>query len=304
MPWLKFMAATRSRSGFNMNEIANYIAVDTIEEAAETLAAGPVTVLAGGTDLMLQTEAGTRSYAATLMNIRRVAKLRGVGLEDGSLTIGALTTVSDLLADPIIGAHCPILAETADQFASPQIRNMASIGGNICNASPAGDLLVPLIALGAEVALVSKADGALHSRRMPVEEFVIGPGASKLGDTEILTFVHIPSQDGAAGAFRKFGPRPALEIAIAAVAVTGRIEDGKFAHMRVAFGAVAPTPVRGRAVEAALEDKPATDETINAALAATDADISPIDDVRASAWYRRHLIRTLTQEILADVFRA
>ena len=146
-----------------MNEIANYIAVDTIEAAAETLAAGPVTVLAGGTDLMLQAEAGARAYATTLMNIRRVTELRGVRLEDGSLVIGTLTTVTDILADPLIGAHCPILAETADQFASPQIRNMASIGGNICNASPAGDLLVPLIALGAEVELVSKPNGTSHS---------------------------------------------------------------------------------------------------------------------------------------------
>ena len=287
-----------------MNEIANYIAVDTIEAAAETLAAGPVTVLAGGTDLMLQAEAGARAYAATLMNIRRITELRGVRLEDGSLVIGALTTVTDLLADPLIGAHCPILAETANQFASPQIRNMASIGGNICNASPAGDLLVPLIALGAEVELVSKPNGALVSRRVPVEDFVTGPGTSDLSDAEILTFVHIPVQDGAAGAFRKFGPRPALEIAMVAVAVCGRIEGGKFDHMRVAFGAVAPTPVRGRNVEAALEGKPATEDTIAAAIAAADADISPIDDVRASAWYRRHLTRALTQEILADVFGA
>lgn len=285
-----------------MNEIANYIAVDTIEEAAETLAAGPVTVLAGGTDLMLQTQAGTRTYGATLMNIRRVAALRGVRLEDSALTIGALTTVSNLLSDRLIAEHCPILAETADQFASPQIRNMASIGGNICNASPAGDLLVPLIALGAEVELASKPDGALTCRRVPLEDFVTGPGISALGATEILTFVHIPLHAGLLGAFRKFGPRPALEIAMAAVAVTGRIEGGKFAHMRVAFGAVAPRPVRGRAVEAALEGQPATDETINAALSAADADISPIDDVRASAWYRRHLIRALTQAILTDVF--
>jgi CO/xanthine dehydrogenase FAD-binding subunit len=286
-----------------MNEITNYIAVDSIEAAAEALAAGPVTVLAGGTDLMLQGQAGTRTYAATLMNIRRVAELRGVRLEDGALTIGALTTVTDLHNDATIQAHCPILAETADQFASPQIRNMASVGGNICNASPAGDLLVPLIAVGAEVELVSKRDGALQSRRLPLEDFVTGPGTSEIGDTEILTFVRIPLQDGLLGAFRKFGPRPALEIAMAAVAVTGRIEGGKFAHMRVAFGAVAPTPVRGRAVEAALEGKPATDEIINAALSATDADISPIDDVRASAWYRRHLTRALTQEILTDAFQ-
>ena len=286
-----------------MNEIANYIAVDTIEAAAETLAAGPVTVLAGGTDLMLQTEAGARTNAATLMNIRRVAELRGVRLEEGALTIGALTTVTDLLNDATIQAHCPILAETADQFGSPQIRNMASIGGNICNASPAGDLLVPLIALGAEVELVSKPDGRLHSRRAPLEEFVTGPGTSALGDAEMLTFIHIPLADGAAGAFRKFGPRPALEIAMAAVAVTGRIEAGKFTNMRVAFGAVAPTPVRGKNVEAALEGKPATEETIAAALDCVDADISPIDDVRASAWYRRHLTRVLTQEILADVFQ-
>jgi xanthine dehydrogenase FAD-binding subunit len=286
-----------------MNPIANYIAVDSIEAAAAALAAGPVTVLAGGTDLMLQVEAGKRAYAPTLMNIRRVAALRGVRLDGEYLTIGALTTMTDLLGDPIIEAHCPILSQTANQFGSPQIRNMASIGGNICNASPAGDLLVPLIALGAEVELVSKPNGALQTRRAALEDFVTGPGTSDLGTNELLSLVRIPVPPaGALGGFRKFGPRPALEIAIAAVAVAGRIENGNFTHMRVAYGAVAPKPVRGRAIEAALEGRPATAATINAALGAADADISPIDDVRASQWYRRHLAGALTQEILTDVF--
>ncbi|MFP6734493.1 MAG: xanthine dehydrogenase family protein subunit M [Rhodospirillales bacterium] len=286
-----------------MDAIANYIAVDSLEAAAETLAAGPVTVLAGGTDLMLQAEAGKRVYAPTLMNIRRLADLRGVRLDGETLRIGALTTMTDLLADAIIQKHCLILSETADQFGSPQIRNMASIGGNICNASPAGDLLVPLIALGAEVELVSKPDGAIETRRVPLEDFVTGPGTSDLRANEMLTFVTVPLPPaGARGAFRKFGPRPALEIAIAAVAVTGRVEGGNFTQMRVAYGAVAPRPVRGRTVEAALEGRPATTETIAAALAAAEADISPIDDVRASQWYRRHLTRALTQEILADAF--
>ena len=286
-----------------MDTIANYIAVDSIETAAETLAAGPVTVLAGGTDLMLQAEAGKRIYAPTLMNIRRVNELSGVKLDGENLRIGALTTMTDLMADAIIQAHCPILSETADQFGSPQIRNMASIGGNICNASPAGDLLVPLIALGAEVELVSKPNGALETRRVNLEHFVTGPGTSDLRENEMLTFVTVPLPPaGARGAFRKFGPRPALEIAIAAVTVTGRIDAGNFTNMRVAYGAVAPRPVRGKNIEAALEGKPATNEIIAAALEAADKDISPIDDVRASQWYRRHLTRALTQEILADVF--
>jgi len=285
-----------------MSQIENYIAVESIDEAAAALAAGPVTVLAGGTDLMLQAEAGRQYYAATLMNIRRVVDLKGVTLEDGNLSIGAVTTVSELLTDPIVGKQYPILTETADQFASPQIRNIASVGGNICNASPAGDLLVPLIALGAQVELVSKPCGSLVTRRITLEEFVTGPGATNLQENEILTFVHVPLSEGSTGGFRKFGPRPALEIAVAAVAITGRIEAGKFSGMRVAYGAVAPTPVRGRNTEAALEGRLATSETITAAMDSVEADISPIDDVRASEWYRRHLTRALTEEILTDVF--
>jgi len=146
-------------------------------------------------------------------------------------------------------------------------------------------------------------DGALETRYLPLEKFFTGPGASDLRDNEILTVIDIPVPGkGARGAFRKFGPRPSLEIAIAAVAVIGRIDGGNFTDMRVAYGAVAPTPVRGRNTEAALEGKPASPETIAAALDAVEADISPIDDVRASQWYRRHLTRALTEEILNHVF--
>ena len=132
----------------------DYAAAATLEQAVRFLAGGGAAILAGGTDLMV--EAGRAvSACRRLLNIRRLDALRGINAADGRVRVGALTSVSELLEDPTLRALAPILAATADRFASDQIRNMATIGGNICNASPAGDLIVPLLVLDAELELAS-----------------------------------------------------------------------------------------------------------------------------------------------------
>lgn len=285
-----------------MQEITTYLAPRSLEEAVKAMVAGDVTVFCGGTDLTPQTDSGARQYSANLMNIRRIAGMGGIAEKDGSIRIGALTTVTEIRRDPLIAKVAPILAEAAEHFASDQIRNAASVGGNLCNASPAGDMINPLLVLDAVVELASWANGALQLRTVPLEKFFTGPRKSVKKPEELLTAVVFkkPAADFV-GWFRKSGPRPALEISTVSVGIGGNLAGGVFSNVRVAMGSVAPTPLRARNVEAALEGKPLNAETIRAAVAATRADAKPIDDVRASAWYRGHLVEVFTEEVLDHV---
>jgi CO/xanthine dehydrogenase FAD-binding subunit len=282
--------------------IEAYRAPTSLAEAAEILRGGPVTILAGGTDLMPQTQAGRVKFARVLMNIRRIPELAGITVEDGALRIGALVTVTELMADPAVRAHAPILATAGDHFASAQLRNAATIGGNVCNASPAGDLLLPLLALEAEVELVSKPDGRCVPRRLPLRDFFTGPGRTVRAANELLAAVRVPLTDAPrVMRFVKFGTRPALDISAVAIALAAVPRGGALHDVRVAFGAVAPTPLRGSATEAALEGRALTSEVIARAAEAAAQEVRPISDVRASAWYRRELVRNLMKRVLDDV---
>jgi CO/xanthine dehydrogenase FAD-binding subunit len=285
--------------------IERYAAPATIEEAVQLLSEGRATLLAGGTDLMPQTRGGVRDFQPLLLNLKRIPGLRGVSLEAGAIRVGALTTVTDLLEDPLLAAHARILPLVADRFASGQIRNSATIGGNICNASPAGDLIIPLYLLDAEVELVTWKDGALTTRLLPIIEFLTGPGQTRLESVEILTAIRfaVPATDFAGG-FEKFGTRPALDISVVSVGIAGRRENGCLYDVRVALGAVAPTPLRGRLTEAAIEGQAIDDVTVERAAIAAADEIAPISDVRASAWYRIELTRTLVARLLRHVAHA
>ena len=190
---------------------------------------------------------------------------------------------------------------TADRFASPQIRNAATVGGNIANASPAADMVVSLLALDAEVELTAWRDGALTTRRLPLAEVITGPGATVIARDEILTTVDFARPaEGHFGGFEKSGPRPALEIAVVSAALAGGFRDGALRNVRIALGAVAPTPIRAEAAEAVLEGQTPTSERIAEAARVAAAEADPIDDVRGSAWYRRHLVSVYVGRLLAD----
>lgn len=283
-------------------EIKSYLAPRSLEEAVKAMSAGDVTVVCGGTDLAPQAESGVRRYTATLMNIRRIEGLGGVADAGDSIRIGALTTVAEIRRDPLVARVAPILAEAAERFASDQIRNAASLGGNLCNASPAGDMIIPLLVLDAVVELGSWVDGAMQTRRVPLDTFFLGPRRIVRKPEELLTAIVFrkPAADFV-GHFRKSGPRPALEISTVSVGVGGDLRGGVFRNVRVAMGAVAPMPLRARSVEAALEGRRLDADSIRAAVTAIAADARPIDDVRASAWYRAHLARVFTEEALNHV---
>ena len=285
-----------------MQEIRTYLAPRGLDEALQAMADGAATVFCGGTDLAPQTESGARQYTAKLLNIRRIEGLGGIAAQGAQIRIGAITTISEIRRNPALAEIAPVLVEAAEHFASDQIRNAASVGGNLCNASPAGDMSPPLLVLGASVELACWQGGAVQTRCVPLDQFFVSPGKTVKLPQELLTAVLFdrPAVDFV-GRFRKSGPRPALEISTVSVAIGARVADGRLSEVRVAMGSVAPTPLRARHVEAALEGKPLDAPTIAAAVAATLDDAKPIDDVRASAWYRGHLVRVFVEEVLNDV---
>ncbi len=286
-----------------MTALDNYVAPTSLEQAVVQLQElGEVTILAGGTDLMPQAHAGRVKFKRTLMNIRRIPELRGIAREGDAIRIGALVTITELMEHPLVREHLPLLAAAGDHFASDQIRNAGTVGGNICNASPAGDTLVPLMVLDASVELVSKPDDVLFRRSMPLPEFFVGPGKTRLAPAELLGAVLIPiPPKGFVARFHKFGTRPALDISAISIGIGGVLADGVFSNVRVAFGAVAPTPVHGCATEEALEGRKLDAATIAAAARAAQEEVHPISDVRASAWYRKEMIHNMTKRILEDV---
>ncbi len=285
-----------------MAEVKSYLSPRSLDDAVQAMADGDVTVVCGGTDLTVQTDSGVREYAGTLMNIRRIAGLSGIDLSDDRIRIGTLTTVTEVMNEPLIKELAPVLVQAANWFASDQLRNAASLGGNICNASPAGDMIIPLLVLDAAVELASWQHGAMQTRLVPLHEFFVAPGKTVKQDNELLTMIVFDRPaDSFVGRFRKSGPRPALEISTVSVGVGGRLANGVFENVRVAMGAVAPTPLRARHAEAALEGKPLDAESIEAAVHGAAEDATPIDDVRGSVWYRNHLVRVFTEEVLNDV---
>ena len=289
-----------------MNAIEQYVAPTSLAQAAEYLQQpGGVTILAGGTDLMPQSQSGKLKFGRTLMNIHRVPELKGISLEHGAIRIGALATITEIMQSELVRTHLPILVETCDHFASDQIRNAATVGGNVCNASPAGDMLVPLMVLDAVAELASKPNGSLAQRSLPLAEFFVGPGKTRRAAAELLTGLRIPLPPQHHFArFFKFGTRPALDISTISIGIAGVLKQGVLSRARVAFGAVAPTPLRAVRTEQALEGKRLDAATIEAVASVARDEVNPIDDIRASAWYRKELIHNITKRMLDHVAQA
>jgi carbon-monoxide dehydrogenase medium subunit len=181
-------------------------------------------------------------------------------------------------------------------MASEQIRNFATVGGNLCNASPSADLAPPLIALDATVCLA----GREGERRLPLEAMFLGPGRSALEAGELLKEIHVPPPAGQT-VYLKQAPRAYMDIAVVGVAVRIEQADGRCEQARIALGAVAPVPLRAFRAETELVGRPLTAERIQRAAAIAAEECSPIDDVRSSAWYRRRAVEVLTRRALQQL---
>jgi xanthine dehydrogenase FAD-binding subunit len=287
-----------------MNAIERYLAPTGLVQALAVLA-GPngAIVLAGGTDLMPQSRAGRVRAAGTLLNIRRIPGLDAITRDADALVLGSLATIGRIQVHPRVQEHAAILCEAADHFASQQIRNSATLGGNLCNASPAGDMLPALLALDAQLELASlRKDGSVATRRVAIDGFFTGPGRTQRQPNELLTAVRVPlAGSGQLSRFYKAGTRPALDISTIAIAFAAQRDSaGRLHGVRLALGAVAPTPLRARRAEALLEGKTLDPALAEAAARAAADEAQPIDDVRASAWYRKELLHNVTLRMLTD----
>jgi xanthine dehydrogenase FAD-binding subunit len=277
--------------------VDGYARPDTLEELLATMAeAGPeARVVAGGTDLWVNARAGRRW--PLLVNITRVPELKGIALGDGFLELGALTTVAQVLKSPEVLRTAPLLWHACDRFASPLVRSRATLAGNLCNASPAADASLALLALDAQVDVASTSG----RRALSVEQLVLGPGKTALAPQEVVTRLRIPVPARKRyQRFEKSGLRPALEISIVALAANLDLDDGGVVRdARLCFGAVAPVPLRGRQTEAAIVGRPLSVDSVEAAARIAAAEVKPIDDVRATAAYRRRLAAAYVRRALS-----
>ena len=267
-------------------------------EALALRAAHPDAVpLAGGTDLMVFLEGGAID-PPRFLNLWRVDALRGITTTPQGLRIGALTTHRDLVLSDAVAREAPALAEAARTVGAVQIQNRGTLGGNIVNASPAGDTLPVLLALDA----VFELQGATHGVRLvPAADFFVGYRKLALAADELLVAVHLPSRDpNDRTHFRKVGTRLAQAISKVILGVRLRVESGQVVEARIAYGSVGPVPLRARTVEAALVGGPVRPEL--AALAAQD--VHPIDDVRSTADYRRQVSVSVLRAALERIAAA
>ena len=272
----------------------------SLEEALELLAtlekAKPI---AGGTDLIpLMREVEVE--VEHLIDLGGIGELRFIEEGDGYIRIGAATTLSDLVDSTLIASKAPALWEAASSMGSVQIRNRGTIGGNLCNASPAADLAPPLIALGAEAEIRSVDE----ARWIPVEEVFAGPKVNSLAGDELLTSVRfkVPPR-GAGSAFEKIGRRRGVTLALVNAAAYIELEDETCRSARIALGAVAERPLRLREAEGRLMGERVSEELIEEVSELCSKLVRPIDDVRASAWYRREMSRVLSRKALLRAWR-
>jgi CO/xanthine dehydrogenase FAD-binding subunit len=261
----------------------------TVQEACRILAAEPrAAVLAGGTDLMVhlaQSWRGKRPPA--VVNVKRIPGLDTLQVTDRTLRLGALATLSALMEHPVIRAEYPVLPFAARYMGSPAIRNLATVGGNLCNGSPAADLPPVLLALDAQVGIA----GPEGERRLPLAGFFRGPGQTALRPGELLVWIEVPRRRPPRPVrYERLDVRRAMDIAIAGAAVS--VGHGE---ARVALCAVAPTPLRVAEAEAVLAAEGLTGAAIEHAAALAMAAARPISDVRASAEYRRQMVGVLVR---------
>lgn len=250
--------------------------------------------LAGGTDLVIQMRRG-RLAPRHLVDLSALRDLAGIEETAEDFTIGALTTHKAVERHPPFLSGVVMLTEAARVVGGHQVRNVGTVGGNIVNASPAADVVAPLLALDASLQLES----AAGRRSLPLDGFLLGPGRTALRSGEMLTRIRFAKPAAGTGtAFLKAGRRRAMEISVVCVAASLAFDGGRCRSARIALGAVGPTTLRARDAEAALEGHTPDPDRLREAARIAAAECRPITDVRASAEYRRILAGTLVERAL------
>jgi carbon-monoxide dehydrogenase medium subunit len=277
-----------------------YYSPSTLTEACELLKKynGSARILAGGTDIIPQMY-HKKIAPGQIINIKRIPKLNDISFDPSKgLSFGALVRFNDLIFSETVQANYPILVEISKLVASHQVRNLATVGGNLSNAAPSADSAPILIALDSKVLITGSGSA---SRELPLSEFFTGPGETALSSDEILTQINVPPIPEKTGiAYIKHTIRNALEIAVVGVAGLIQLDEdtNKCTSARVVIGACAPTPLRISRSEEILVGSEVTPQRISAAATASAEAVAPITDVRGSEAYRREMVRVQTKRVL------
>ena len=280
-----------------------YHAPTSLAEAVSILEreGGGGKILAGGTDLLIAIkERGfVPNYVVSLRDVKEVQQV-SFDAQQG-LRIGAAARLSDVASHPVVQERYPIIVQGASLVGSLQIQNQGTVVGNVCNAAPSADTAPPLVALGAIARIV----GPGGERTVPVEDFFVGPGRTVLKSDELVAEIIVPPPPArSGGAYERFTPRQEMDIAVVGVGSVVTLGQGdRCTAARICLGAVAPTPVRAKAAEAALIDRDLTPEAIEAAADAAVKDATPISDQRGTAEYRKHLVKVLTRRTVSAAWQ-
>jgi CO/xanthine dehydrogenase FAD-binding subunit len=269
----------------------------TLEEAYVVLSAIPHRPLAGGTDVLVQVTGEIGEPPERLVDLWALDELRGIGVAGGELVIGALTTYTRIRTSPDVAEHLPALAECAATIGAAQIQNRGTLGGNAANASPAGDTLPILLATDAALDLGS----SRGERTVTAADFWKAYRSTALAPDELILRIRFPLRPGRQVRFRKVGTRRAQAISKVVMALSWQADDdGAWRDVRLALGSVAATPIRAAATERVLEGAAPTSDVADRAAAVLAEELSPIDDVRSTADYRRAVASRVLHRLVRD----
>ena len=253
--------------------------------------------MAGGTNLLVSMKMENESPRA-IISLNKIPELCGIQENNDEVVIGARTTIYDVAQHPLILSKFYALAEACASFGSTQIQMMGTIGGNICNGSPASDSTPALLSCDASFELVSLSG----SRAIPASEFFLSPGKTAIHDGEILARIHLPTpQEGVTSRFIKIS-RVAADLAKASLAISVHMNGETIQDCRIALGSVAPVPLRAKKAEALLKGNKLSKELAEKAAKMVSEEVSPIDDIRSSGWYRRQVCAVMLQDALGLIF--
>ena len=273
---------------------------DVYAVMAGSTAAAPVTPIAGGTDVMVRITGEIGDPPGRMVDLSRLAELRGVTVDGGAVVIGAATTYTQIRRSDACREHLPALVEAAATIGAAQIQNRGTLGGNIANASPAGDTLPVLLVLDAAIVV----GGPRGERTIPAADFWVAYRRTALAPDELILRIRIPVAGGREARFRKIGTRRAQAISKVVLAIAWReshhAPGSAWSEVRVAVGSVADRPIRAAATEAVLEGTTPNPETADAAAETLAAEIHPIDDVRSTADYRRVVAARALHRMIRD----
>jgi len=279
-----------------------YLTARSVNEAVSLLSeyGGKARLVSGATDFLMQLKRD-EAKPECLIRLGEIRELNFIKQDEtGGLRVGALTTIVEVANSPLIRRKFSILAQAAGMLGTPAIRNQATLGGNLCNAAPSADTAPPLLVLGAKAKMI----GREGEKIVPLEDFFVGPGQTLLGQDHLLAEIQVPNVPAySGGAYLKQKRRRGADLAVVGVAALVVMRGEVLEDVKIALGAVAPTPIRARKAEGILRGKKLDRPLIEKSAQSAVSEASPIDDIRGSAEYRRELLAVLTQRAITQAIQ-